>query len=256
MAETYLSHFSSRARGQCLPRAHYDLELVERAPLPPHERTWRHPSELGPSAPIDTRAGETPHGFSGILATGTLAVIVVAALVVTISPRRSNGPVALTATTLPAAAQTFRSAVSTVTTGDLQAGVVALANSVRTARIDDFTAIPSAIASVPGGVASGGMVLTDIAADQIAFSNVMLPDLTDEVNVISRDFTYAVEWREVAQLTTVDDAVVVANDGAIIAIISDGRLVVASDSYGGVNVGEPVSVSRPDTTASRLSPDD
>jgi hypothetical protein len=27
----------------------YDLVLVEPGPLPPHERSWRHPSELGPT---------------------------------------------------------------------------------------------------------------------------------------------------------------------------------------------------------------
>ena len=188
---------------------------MERAPLPPHERTWRHPSELGPTAPVAEGSRAAEHGLGTWLATGTLAVIVVAALVVTITPRKSAGPVALTSTTLPAATQTIRSAISTVTTNDLQAGVVALANSVRTARIDEFTAIPSAIASVPGGVVSGG-----------------------------------------AQLTDIDHAVVVTDNGAVIAVITDGRLVVASDSYGGFTVAAPVKVSVRTDAADRLSLDD
>ena len=188
--------------------------------------------------------------------TGTLVVMVVAALVVTITPRRSSSPVALTSTTLPAAAQTIRSAVSTITTSEIQAGVVALANSVRTARIDEFTAIPSAIASIPGSMTSGGAMLTEIAAHQIATNNVRLPDLTDEVQVISRDFIYAVQWRDVAQITALDDAVVVTDGGAIVAIITDGRLIVASDSYDGVNIGEPGRVSEPIGTVSRFSSDD
>ena len=192
------------------------------------------------------------------MATGTLAVLAVATLVITITPRTSTGPVALSSTTLPAAAQTIRSAVSTAstaTTTEVQAGVVALANSIRTARIDDFTAIPTAIASVPSGVVDRGGALADIATELIAANDVMLPDLTDDVTVISRDFIYAVQWRDVAHLTEIDDAAVVTSDGAVIAVITDGRLVVASDSYG-TNVATPVGVSVQVDTADRVSLDD
>ena len=109
---------------------------------------------------------------------------------------------------------------------------------------------------MPGGVVSGGAALTDIAADLVATNDVMLPDLTDEVKVISHEFIYAVQWRDVAQLTDIDHAVVVTDNGAVIAVITDGRLVVASDSYGGFTVAAPVKVSVRTDAADRLSLDD
>ena len=64
---------------------------MEPGPLPPHERTWRHPSELGPTK-ADLESG--PSSRLAALAVGTLAVIAVAGLVVAMTPRTSSSPTA------------------------------------------------------------------------------------------------------------------------------------------------------------------
>ena len=95
----------SLARGQRRCAALYDLVLVEPGPLPPHERSWRHPSELGPTQVDIDDSSRSSHANVLALAGGTLAVLAVAALVVAMTPRTSSGPVALSATTTPITAR-------------------------------------------------------------------------------------------------------------------------------------------------------
>ncbi len=137
-----------------------------------------------------------------LFASGTLAVVMVAALVVSMTPRRSASPLAVSATTAPA--------------GPSPDGAEADAAS----RIASFPAIPSAIAAVP--------VSTRRAEDAAA----VLPDLDDEVLVVTDHVAYALAWREVAWLD-VDDAIVLGADGAIVARFEDGRFVVTADAVVG-----------------------
>jgi hypothetical protein len=68
---------------------------VDRAPLPPHERPWRHPSELGPPS-------HEPTSTSGrvIIATAaTLSLLLVGLLVVSMTPDRADTPQTVSATT-------------------------------------------------------------------------------------------------------------------------------------------------------------
>lgn len=84
---------------------HYDFPLVEHGPLPPHERTWRHPSELAAEQHALARA-ETAGPTTRIFAftTGTLGLLAVGLLIVAVTPGRSEAPVAVSATTTPVAA--------------------------------------------------------------------------------------------------------------------------------------------------------
>lgn len=83
-------------------RLHYSLAVVEHGPLPPHERTWRHPSELAAEEHAAARA-ETPGGTTRAFAftSGTLGLLAVGLLVMAVSPDRSAAPVAISATTTP-----------------------------------------------------------------------------------------------------------------------------------------------------------
>lgn len=75
---------------------------MERAPLPPHERAWRHPSELAEANRIALSA-EAPSGTLRAIALvgGAAGVIAVALLVLTLAPQRNDTPVAVSSTSSP-----------------------------------------------------------------------------------------------------------------------------------------------------------
>jgi hypothetical protein len=83
-------------------RLHYDLAFVEHGPLPPHERTWRHPSELAAEEHALARAATTTATTRMFaITTGTLGLLAVGLLMVAVTPDRSGSPVAISATTTP-----------------------------------------------------------------------------------------------------------------------------------------------------------
>ena len=95
-------------------RLHYDLDFVEHGPLPPHERTWRHPSELAAQEHALARtesAATTTRAFA--FTTGTLGLLAVGLLMLAVTPDRSSAPVAISATTTPTAADGAIAAVAT-----------------------------------------------------------------------------------------------------------------------------------------------
>lgn len=74
---------------------------MERGPVPPHERTWRHPSELAAQERLELRAVVAPRTTRvTALAAGTFGLIIVAALVLVVTPRDQRAPIAVSATTL------------------------------------------------------------------------------------------------------------------------------------------------------------
>lgn len=77
---------------------------MERGPLPPHERTWRHPSELAAEERAELRAhAAAPSTRAFALTTGTLGLLAVGLLILTVTPRRQESPIAVSATTTSAA---------------------------------------------------------------------------------------------------------------------------------------------------------
>lgn len=76
---------------------------MERAPLPPHERAWRHPSELA-AANRSALSAEESNGTSRTIALigGAAGVLAVALLVLTLAPQRADpDPVAVSSTSNP-----------------------------------------------------------------------------------------------------------------------------------------------------------
>lgn len=74
----------------------YDLALVERAPLPPHERSWRHPSEVAADARRELVA-ERPSttARTAALTGGTATILLVGIVVLSLTPRGSVAPTAM-----------------------------------------------------------------------------------------------------------------------------------------------------------------
>jgi len=199
----------------------YDLAFVEHGPLPPHERTWRHPSELGPTK-ADIETGSSNH--LAALAIGALAVVAVAGLVIAMTPRTSSSPIALSATTTP---------VSALRSNDPPTVAVAATTPVRVATaaasgipapripigalLTSFSAFPHAVTSGPQLTLDG----TDVATRP--------PDDHDIVLVRTEAVTYELPWGEVPYLRVPDGSVVFDGDGALLAHVAGGRLVTLVD---------------------------
>jgi hypothetical protein len=191
----------------------YDLAFVEHGPLPPHERTWRHPSELGPTR-ADVETGSSNH--LAALAIGALAVVAVAGLVIAMTPRTSSSPIALSATTTPVSA--LRANDPSTATAPRVA--TAAAAGLPTSRIPigalltSFSAFPHAVTSGPQLTLDG----TDVAT--------RLPDDHDIVLVHTEAVTYELPWGEVPFLRMPDGSVVFDGSGALLAHVAGGRLVM------------------------------
>ena len=103
---------------------HYDLPFVEHGPIPPHERTWRHPSELAADERAALSAQPVSHSTRVFaLTTGTVGLVAIALLVLTVTPSRSSSPVAVSAST------TLVSAADLAPAGPTIAGVRRSANA-------------------------------------------------------------------------------------------------------------------------------
>lgn len=117
------------------------------APLPPHERAWRHPSELA-AAEREAFRNEPVAASTRVFAmvTGTMGLLAIGVLILSASPRRQESPVAISATTTPVAAAEAAS-------GALSAGGIAAIG--RFSSDDDDTgatpeAVPPALATPIG----------------------------------------------------------------------------------------------------------
>ena len=191
----------------------YDLALVEPGPLPPHERSWRHPSELGP-----TRRDviDDPKGHLPAFAFGALAVLAVAGLVIAMTPRPASNPIALSATTMAPA--TVRSPATTPTATPMAApGVTPTARAAgipAATLLTSFAAFPHAVSSGPQLTIDG----TEIAARE---------PVADEAVLVRTDaVTYRLPWGQLPLLDMPDGTVVFSVDGDLVAHVRDGALVI------------------------------
>lgn len=108
------------------------------APLPPHERAWRHPSELA-AAEREAFRTEPVAASTRVFAmvTGTVGLLAIGVLILSASPRRQESPVAISATTTPVAAVEAAS-------GGLSAGGIAAIGRF-SSDDDDVDATPEAV---------------------------------------------------------------------------------------------------------------
>jgi hypothetical protein len=179
------------------------------APIPPHERHWRHPSELAPTA-ADV---ETPsNGRALVLATGTTALLLAAVMFVALTPSRSSAPTAVSATTLPSATIELQSGAS-------QAGQANARDQVRTNRRSILSengvalvGAPNAVSAAPVGDADDFAVAGDV------------PDDAERVLVLTASHAYDVSWGDIHDIAAPDGSIVMTRDGWLLATFVSGEL--------------------------------
>jgi hypothetical protein len=204
---------------------------VDDAVVPPHERTWRHPSELGPTA-LDVPAGG---GRLLAFSTGAVTAVLVAVLVVSFSPKRSAAPSAISATTVPAASVQLRANTAPIGVSTNADGLVRFeASSVSRDQALTMVGAPNAISSaplVPGrdlDRSASGSVHDDIPDDisdgihdgiRVASA---LPDPDERVLLLTISHTYDVAWGDLDRLDAPDGSIVITRDGRLLATFVDG----------------------------------
>lgn len=185
---------------------------MEDAPLPPHERTWRHPSELGPTPALVEPSSLRSRALA--FSSGAIAAVLVAVMVVSVTPRRTNSPSAVSATTIPAASVQLRSVNRPITTTDfVRVEHRGLSNGPTVA----LTGAPNAISSAPATSPTGLAVASQVPHDD------------SRVIILTNSFTYDVAWEEIDQLVVPDGAIVITHDGELIATFVDDELHLLVD---------------------------
>lgn len=179
--------------------------------MPPHERSWRHPSELGPTSLDIDDSSRRSHMNVLALAGGTMAVLAVAAMVVAMTPRTSSGPVALSATTTPITARAVVAPPASNSTDSSEAAPVQV--RPRTALLTSFAAFPHAVTPGPQLDIDG----TDLAAAK--------PSDDEMVFLRTEAVTYQLSWDEAQRMTAPDGSVVFDADGDLVARMHEGDLV-------------------------------
>ncbi len=188
------------------------------APIPPHERQWRHPSELAPTAAdIDTPT----NARALILATGTTALLLAAVLVVAFSPPRSAAPSAVSATTLPAATIELQNPASNVTplavTND---DAVTDGDVTRPQRSTVLSEHALALVGAPNAVSAAPIGNPEDFAVAGA-----LPDDSERVVVLTSSHAYDVRWGDIDDIIAAPNgAIVMTRDGSLLAVYVSGEL--------------------------------
>ena len=139
-------------------------------------------------------------------------MLAVAAMVVAMTPRTSNGPVALGATTTPI---TERAVIEAPTTTEVPAATRSVAP--RVALLTSFAAVPHSVTSGPQFVLDGAAVADETPADK------------DLVFLRTDAVTYHLNWDDAQQLSVPDGSVVFDADGDLVAHMSAGELVSLVD---------------------------
>lgn len=196
----------------------YDLVLVEPGPLPPHERSWRHPSELGPTRlDVDDTSRRTQVSLIA-LGGGTLAVLAVAAMVVAMTPRAASGPLALSSTTTPI---TVRAVVEPPETESVSS---AASSTMRTPLAAAQTALSTSFVAFPHAITLGPQL--DVDGTQVADA---APSSDDTVFVRTEAVTYQLRWDLAQHMDVPDGSVIFDADGDLVARVSEGHLLSLVD---------------------------
>jgi hypothetical protein len=196
--------------------------------LPPHERTWRHPSELAPTR-TDVETGS--HHHLAALTFGALAMFAVVTMMVAMTPRTVPGDDALSSTTAPvttgavsddgatngAVVRTVRSDRTTTPLATIPPDAGSATGVPVAALLTSFTSFPHAVMSSPPLTLDG----TGVAAT--------LPRSDDIVYVHTDAVTYRLPWGHVPSLAPPDGSVVFDADNSVVAIVDDGQLLMVAD---------------------------
>ncbi len=141
------------------PDIGYDLAFVERGPVPPHERTWRHPSELAAEERLELRAVVAPRTTRvTALAAGTFGLLVVAALVLVVTPTNLGAPIAVGASTTLADSFSAGNPVGDADLGSAALGIGGL-NTLATGELSTTTTVAAVLAALATPVGDGSYAI-------------------------------------------------------------------------------------------------
>jgi len=214
---------------------HYDLPFVEHGPIPPHERTWRHPSELAAAERAELSAQPVSHSTRVFaLTTGTVGLVAIALLVLTVTPSRSSSPVAVSASTTLAS------------TADLAPAGPTIAGVRRSANTDGAVRSGTTVHALATPIGTGDYAVVSRASlDGV--------DVTSTVDVMLPSGRLAAG--QVVQ--TADDAVLIALDQAepghevaghrphdreVVTVMASPPITVAYADIGGLHVAEGTAI--------------
>lgn len=224
---------------------------MERAPLPPHERTWRHPSELAAEdrAAIATEPASAQVRTVALLG-GATGALLIGLVVLTMTPRGGDSPTAVSATSTPllSVAQVALTTPSAFERGDhelittpiatpigrdglavmsTQAALEALAVSSTT---DDEEIVVSlspertALATFVHLDSDDDLALVEITDRTVNFTGMdvatRLPHAREMVTVLS-DPPIEVQFELVDELDVADGTAVVDRSGALVGLCVD-----------------------------------
>jgi hypothetical protein len=116
-------------------------------PLPPHERAWRHPSEVAAAERLAIRHTSLQRSTRGFaIATGSIGLVALGVLMILVTPPAQDSPVAVSATTSPSLTpSTVRTTITRVAPVAARAVPHALATPIGDGRLALMTAPGSTI---------------------------------------------------------------------------------------------------------------
>ncbi len=203
-------------------------------PLPPHERTWRHPSEVAAAERLaikHTTAQRSTRGFA--IATGSIGLVALGALMILVTPPAQDSPVAVSATTSPS---TVRAApVRTVTPAAARAVPHELATPIGDGRLALITAPGLAVRRgdrldvqlTNGPIVTAvvndtvqGVVVVSIAQSASGREIAATPPDPDEIVTVLADPPVTIAFSALTTLDAREGTPVLDDDGDLIGLCS------------------------------------
>ncbi|MFK8025358.1 MAG: hypothetical protein AB8G26_15480 [Ilumatobacter sp.] len=193
------------------------------APLPPHERNWRHPSELAAMQQVDDGRDDGTARRVLALAGGATVAVIALVFIATTNFERAPSPLAVTASTMPMA------------TVELQRDVTALATPaddepqrvLRSASSTMTRSSAMALSGAPHAVSAAPVGDNDPEALDLATA---LPGDDDVVLVLTRSHTFRLTWEEIGTVLAPDGSIVVTVEGGLVAVYVSGELRMLVDA--------------------------
>jgi hypothetical protein len=187
---------------------------VDRAPLPPHERPWRHPSELGPPA-------HEPTSTSGrvIIATAaTLSLLLIGLLAISMTPDKGGAPQTLSSTSGSRADQSRVPLVTPI--GDdgwaiTTTGAIRAHSGVMSARLPSGDVVDVEI--VDRNV-DDGLTLVSLPTQTRGYHLARSRPAPTDMVVVHGTKTQFVEMVKVSTLDVEEGAAVVDDDGDLVGV--------------------------------------
>lgn len=162
----------------------------------------------------------TGQGRALVLATGVAAAMMVAVMVIAVTPPRSNAPTAVSVTTLPALTVQLRgSAVQSAEQAPTH-------RSTETVRIAQSTTNRDNALALVGSPNSVSATPADLEALDVG---TRLPAASERVHLLTQSHTYVVRWSQIDRLVAPDGSVLVTVDGELVATFVDGVLRILVD---------------------------